>query len=231
MDTQPTKKWTLGSTLSSIPILNWPAKAMQWLSGIPELNDSLKIDPLNPFIHYRIAERFEHLDKLRGRYRFVRAILTHGGSEVGRFVTRTAVTAVDGKHDDPRIAFYRNAAVLAVAHLRAQPLHDGLLLVLGASSTNLAVDDVSLKWFRRAERAFLLLLLRSRSRYILADAALGLGVLYSLKTPKKSENLSEQYLRLSNDLCNSTSRDYKRECPSIWYVNNSSASHRIGAST
>jgi hypothetical protein len=226
---QEQQDFKLGSFLSSIPFLSWPGKAMHWLSGIPALHDSLKLDPLNPFIHYRIAERFDHLNRIRGGYRLFRAVATHGTSLLASFAVKKAVNVVDGAQEDPRIGFYRNAATLAVAHLRAQPRHDGLLLVLGASSAQLAGYLDSPQWFRRAERSFILLLARSRNRYILADAAFGLGGLYWLKTPKKSKALSDQYLRLSNDLCYSTSKTYERDCPSIWHINDSSASDRIGA--
>ena len=227
---QPPTNTTLGSALSSIPVLNWPAKAIRALSGIPELTDSLKADPLNPFVHFRIAERFDKLDELRGGYRFVRALVTHGVSELSRFATRQLVTAVDGKQDDPRIGFYRNAAHLALAHLRAQPLNDSLVLVLGASSGNLALHLDSIQWLRRAERAFLLILTRSRNRFILADAAFGLAILYSHKTPKHSTELAKKYFELLADLTTASSlEDWERTCPSIWHVNNSSPSHRIGA--
>lgn len=219
----------LGTFIGNIPVLNWSGKLMRHFSGVTPLYEAVKAAPNNPYRHFRLAEQFDQLDKVRKRWSFgVNAWRLnevrrgHWHAVVLSYAVRTAIKAavrvVDGPAQNPRIIFYRNAALISFRLLQENPDDDGLLLLLGAASLRLAIYGGEYGWLRRAERAFMLVLLTSTNRYIVSDAAQGLACTYA-RMPSSSEQ-SARYTSLARRLgADLSGQDPSR--PSLWTASHS----------
>jgi hypothetical protein len=223
MGTEELKRPKLRAILSRMPVLSWPAAIIAAMSGVTKLAAAVQADPENPFLHYRLAMRFETNKEFQDYWRLGRAVATLGHSEIAGFVVRNALDIIDGPQASPELALLLNTVVLAHKQLRFDPSNQSLMLVLGAASTQLAKKTKDRAWLARAIRAFISVLRSSDNPYLLTDACIGLAGCYTIvgdeALRRKYRDLAVKLMKNGGMLMRTKTRKRAAGVPSLWRIN------------